>query len=65
MTSPLAKGLFQRVIAESGTVTRNPDADTLSMTALGAVMTVKNGAVSYSDAAPLAEAEAKGKNSAS
>jgi para-nitrobenzyl esterase len=61
MTSPLAKGLFHRVIAESGTVTRNPDAATLSMTALGAVMTVKSGPVSYSDAAPLAEAEAKGR----
>jgi para-nitrobenzyl esterase len=60
MTSPLAKGLFQRVIAESGTVTRNPDVATLSMTALGAVMAVKSGPVSYSDAAPLAEAETKG-----
>lgn len=60
MTSPLAKGLFQRVIAESGTVTRNPDAATLGMTALGAVMTVKAGAVEYSDAAGLAEAEKSG-----
>ena len=60
MTSPLAKGLFQRVIAESGTVTRNPDAATLGMTALGAVMTVKAGAVSYSDAPGLAEAEKNG-----
>ena len=60
MTSPLAKGLFHRVIAESGTVTRNPDAATLSLTALGAVMKVKNGPVSYSDAPLLAEAEAKG-----
>ncbi len=57
MTSPLAKGLFQKVIAESGTVTRNPDAATLAMTALGAVMQVKNGPVTYSDAAELAEAE--------
>ncbi|HLI86221.1 MAG TPA: carboxylesterase family protein [Bryobacteraceae bacterium] len=60
-TSPLAKGLFQRVIAESGTVTRNPDALTLSMTALGAVMKVKEGPVEYSDAPDLAEAERAGK----
>jgi len=60
MTSPLAKGLFQRAIAESGTVTRNPDDATLRMTALGAVMQVKSGPVSYSDAAGLAEAEASG-----
>lgn len=60
MTSPLAKGLIHRVIAESGTVTRNPDAATLSMTALGAVMKVKDGALSYSDAPLLAEAEGKG-----
>lgn len=60
MTSPLAKGLFQKVIAESGTVTRNPDAATLSMTALGAVMHVKTGPVTYSDAAELAEAEQSG-----
>lgn len=60
MTSPLAKGLFHRVIAESGTVTRNPDAATLSMTALGAVMKVKDGPVSWSDAPLLAEAENKG-----
>ncbi len=46
MTSPLTKGLFHRVIAESGTVARNPDAATLSMTALGAVMRVKDGPVS-------------------
>jgi para-nitrobenzyl esterase len=60
MTSPLTKGLFQRVIAESGTVTRNPDAATLGMTALGAVMTVKAGAVEYSDAPELKEAEKDG-----
>ncbi len=60
MTAPLAKGLFQRVIAESGTVTRNPDPATLSMTALGAVMAVKTGPISSSDAASLAESEAKG-----
>jgi para-nitrobenzyl esterase len=60
MTSPLTKGLVQRVIAESGTVTRNPDAATLGMTALGAVMTVKSGPVTYSDAAGLAEAERNG-----
>jgi para-nitrobenzyl esterase len=60
-TSTLAKGLFQHVIAESGTVTRNPDAATLSMTALGAVMKVKEGPVTYSDAPELAEAERAGK----
>lgn len=60
MTSPLAKGLFRRVIAESGTVTRNPDAVTMGMTALGALMPVKSGPVTYSDAATLAEAEQAG-----
>jgi para-nitrobenzyl esterase len=60
MTSPLTKGLFQRVIAESGTVTRNPDAATLGMTALGAVMKVKAGAVEYSDAPERAEGEKDG-----
>ena len=60
MTSPLTRGLFHRVIAESGTVTRNPDAATLAMTALGAVMTVKNGPVTYSDAPELTEAERSG-----
>ncbi|HLK51328.1 MAG TPA: carboxylesterase family protein [Bryobacteraceae bacterium] len=61
MTSPRTRGLFQRVIAESGTVTRNPDAGTLGMTALGAVMRVKQGELSYSDAAELREAEQSGK----
>jgi para-nitrobenzyl esterase len=60
MTSPLAAGLFHKVIAESGTVTRNPDAATLAMTALGPLMPVKSGAVDYSDAPLLAEAEKKG-----
>ena len=60
MTSPLAKGLFHKAIAESGTVTRNPDAATLGMTALAPSMPVKAGAVTYSDAAGLAEAEKKG-----
>src|SRR5580704_12826240 len=60
MTSPLAAGLFHKVIAESGTVTRNPDAATLAMTALGPLMAVKQGAVSYSDAPALAEAEKNG-----
>jgi para-nitrobenzyl esterase len=60
MTSALAKGLFHRVIAESGTVTRNPDAATLGMTALGAVMKVKDGSVTYSDAPWLREAEKRG-----
>jgi para-nitrobenzyl esterase len=62
MTSPLAKGLFHKVIAESGTVTRNPDAATLAMTALGPVMSVKSGDVSYSDAPFLAEAEKNGED---
>jgi para-nitrobenzyl esterase len=60
MTSPLAKGLFQRAIAESGTVTRNPDEATLGMTALGALMKIKSGPVNYSDAPTLAEAEKTG-----
>ena len=60
MTSPLSAGLFHKVIAESGTVTRNPDASTLSMTALGSVMAVKSGDVTYSDAPALAEAEKSG-----
>jgi len=60
MTSPLSRGLFQRVIAESGTVTRNPDAATLAMTALGTAMSVREGPVSYSDAPELAEAERNG-----
>src|ERR1700730_2631242 len=60
MPSPLAGGLFHKVIAESGTVTRNPDAGTLSMTALGSVMAVKSGDVTYSDAPALAEAEKNG-----
>jgi para-nitrobenzyl esterase len=60
MTSPLAKGLFHRVIAESGTVTRNPDAVSMSMTALGTLMPVKSGPVTYSDAPTLAEAEQAG-----
>ena len=65
MTSPLAKGLFHKVIAESGTVTRNPDAATMGMTALGALMQVKDGAVTYSDAPLLAEAEQAGEKLAS
>src|SRR5580658_4427853 len=62
MTSPLAAGLFHKVIAESGTVTRNPDAATLAMTALGPVMAVKSGDVTYSDAPVLAEAEKNGED---
>jgi para-nitrobenzyl esterase len=60
MTSPLTKGLFHRVIAESGTVTRNPDDATLKMTALGVAMKVKNGPVTFSDAPSLTEAERAG-----
>jgi para-nitrobenzyl esterase len=62
MTSPLAAGLFHKVIAESGTVTRNPDAGTLAMTALGPVMPVKSGDVTYSDAPALAESEKNGQD---
>jgi para-nitrobenzyl esterase len=62
MTSPLAKGLFHRVIAESGTVTRNPDAASLAMTALGPLMPVRSAALSYSDAPTLAEAERAGES---
>jgi para-nitrobenzyl esterase len=60
MTSPLAAGLFHKVIAESGTVTRNPDAATLAMTALGPLMPVKSGDVTYSDAPALSEVEKNG-----
>lgn len=60
MTSPLTKSLFHRVIAESGTVTRNPDDATLKMTALGPVMKVKEGPLTFSDTPLLAEAEHRG-----
>jgi para-nitrobenzyl esterase len=56
MTSPQAKGLFHKVIAESGTVTRVPDDATMRMTGLGAVMAPRSGNT-YSDALTLAEAE--------
>jgi para-nitrobenzyl esterase len=59
MTSPLAKGLFHKVIAESGTVTRVPDDATMRMTALGAVMAARSGET-YSDALTLADAEKDG-----
>jgi para-nitrobenzyl esterase len=59
MTSPQAKGLFQKVIAESGTVTRVPDDATMRMTGLGAVMAARSGDT-YSDALTLAEAEKTG-----
>jgi para-nitrobenzyl esterase len=62
LTSPLAARLFHKVIAESGTVTRNPDAGTLAMTALAPVMAVKSGEVAYSDAPELAEAEKHGED---
>jgi len=62
MTSPLSKGLFQKVIAESGTVTRVPDDATVRMTGLGAVMAPKSGAITYSDAPTLKEAEQDGIN---
>jgi para-nitrobenzyl esterase len=56
MTSPQAKGLYRRVIAESGTVTRAPDDATMRMTGLGAVMSPRSGDT-YSDALTLAQAE--------
>ena len=49
MTSPLAKGLFHRVIAESGTVTRVPDDATVRMTGLATTMAPRSGDT-YSDA---------------
>ena len=60
MTSPLAAGLFHRVIAESGTVARNPDPVTMAMIPLGNPMPVREGPLSYSDAATLSEAEKAG-----
>jgi para-nitrobenzyl esterase len=60
MASPSTRGLFQRVIAESGTVTRVPDDETMRMTALGAVMSARGGDT-YSDALTLAEAEQYGR----
>jgi para-nitrobenzyl esterase len=59
MTSPQAKGLFHKVIAESGTVTRAPDDATMRMTGLGALMSPRAGDT-YSDALTLAEAEKTG-----
>jgi para-nitrobenzyl esterase len=59
MASPQAKGLFHKVIAESGTVTRVPDDATMKMTGLGAVMSPRSGDT-YSDALTLAEAEKAG-----
>ncbi len=59
MASPQAKGLFQKVIAESGTVTRVPDDATMRMTGLGAVMAPRAGDT-YSDALALGEAERAG-----
>ena len=59
MTSPQAKDLFHKVIAESGTVTRVPDDATMRMTGLGAVMSPRSGDT-YSDALTLGEAEKAG-----
>jgi para-nitrobenzyl esterase len=59
MTSPQAKGLFHKAIAESGTVTRAPDDATMRMTGLGAVMSPRAGDT-YSDALTLSEAEKAG-----
>jgi para-nitrobenzyl esterase len=62
MTSPLTKGLFHKAIAESGTVTRNPDPATMNMTALGPLMKVKEGPLAISDAPELAQAERTGES---
>ncbi len=59
MTSPIAAGLFHKVIAESGTVTRVPDDATVRMTALGAVMAARSGNT-VSDALTREEAEKAG-----
>ena len=59
MTSPIAAGLFHKVIAESGTVTRVPDDATVRMTALGAVMAARSGDT-ISDALTREEAEKAG-----
>src|SRR5580765_1132071 len=59
MTSPLAKGLFHRAIAESGTVTRVPDDATVRMTGLATTMAPRSGET-YSDALTLADAEKAG-----
>ena len=59
MTSPIAAGLFHKVIAESGTVTRVPDDATVRMTALGAVMAARSGDT-VSDALTREEAEKAG-----
>ena len=60
MAVPQAKGLFHKVIAESGTVTRVPDDLTMRMTGLATVMAPRSGDT-YSDAPGLAEAEKAGK----
>jgi para-nitrobenzyl esterase len=59
MASPLTKGLFHRVIAESGTVTRVPEDTTMRMTALGVLMAAREG-TPYSEGWSLAEAEKAG-----
>ena len=59
MTSPVAAGLFHKVIAESGTVTRVPDDATVRMTALGAVMAARSGDT-VSDALTREQAEKAG-----
>ena len=59
MTSPVAAGLFHKVIAESGTVTRVPDDATVRMTALGTVMAARSGNT-VSDALTREEAEKAG-----
>jgi para-nitrobenzyl esterase len=59
LTSPLAKGLFHRAIAESGTVSRVPDDATVRMTGLATTMAPHSGGT-YSDTLTLREAEHAG-----
>ena len=59
LTSPLAKGLFHRAIAESGTASRVPDDATVRMTGLATTMAPRSGGT-YSDALTLREAERAG-----
>ncbi|HJZ77941.1 MAG TPA: carboxylesterase family protein, partial [Vicinamibacterales bacterium] len=59
MTSPLAKGLFHRAIAQSGTVSRVADDATIRMTGLATTMAARS-RDTYSDALTLVEAERAG-----
>jgi len=59
LASPLAKGLFHRAIAESGTVSRVPDDATVRMSGLAGTMAPRSGET-YADALTLQEAERAG-----